>query len=250
MRRASFRDRALVLRTYDFGEADRVVVLLTENHGIVRSVAKGVRRAKSRFGSRVQLFVLLDVHLYPGRNLATITAADTVEYFGSGIIDDYQRYSAACAVLEAAERLALAEGGEDPWLFTSTATTLRTLQTAQHPLLHMDAFFLQAMAHAGWAPSVFNCAQCGRPGPHHVFHAPSGGALCVYCRPSGAREVPEQALRVMWYLERGDVAGATQVISATDAPDHLAGVVDSLTRQHVTTFIERKLASLQVLDQG
>ena len=61
--RENFRDRALVIRTYDFGEADRIIVLLTRNHGLVRGVAKGVRRAKSRFGSRLQLFVNLDVQL-------------------------------------------------------------------------------------------------------------------------------------------------------------------------------------------
>ena len=69
------------MRTYDFGEADRVVVLLTKEHGLVRAVAKGVRKTKSRFGSRVQPFVNIDVQLYPGRNLATITQADTVAYY-------------------------------------------------------------------------------------------------------------------------------------------------------------------------
>ena len=77
--RENFRDRALVIRTYDFGEADRIIVLLTRHHGLVRGVAKGVRRAKSRFGSRLQLFVNLDVQLYPGRNLYTISQADTVD---------------------------------------------------------------------------------------------------------------------------------------------------------------------------
>ena len=93
----------MVIRSYDFGEADRVIVLLTKHHGLVRAVAKGVRRAKSRFGSRLQLFVNLDVQLYSGRNLATITQADTVDYFGAQIIDDYDKYTAACVMLEAAE---------------------------------------------------------------------------------------------------------------------------------------------------
>ena len=92
----------MVVRSYDFAEADRIVVLLTRGHGLVRGVAKGVRRSKSRFGSRVQLFVELDVLLYPGRALANITAADTVSYFGAGIIEDYPRYTTACAALEAA----------------------------------------------------------------------------------------------------------------------------------------------------
>ena len=108
--RENYRDRAVVIRSYDFGEADRVIVLLTQNHGLVRAVAKGVRRAKSRFGSRLQLFVNLDVQLYVGKNLATISQADTVNYFGARLIEDYERYTAACAVLESAERLIYADG--------------------------------------------------------------------------------------------------------------------------------------------
>ena len=45
--RPNWRDRAFVVRTYDFGEADRVIVLLTENHGLIRGVAKGVRKVVS-----------------------------------------------------------------------------------------------------------------------------------------------------------------------------------------------------------
>ena len=105
MARENYRERAVVVHSYDFAEADRIVVLLTRGHGLVRGVAKGVRRSKSRFGSRVQLFVELDVLLYPGRALANITAADTVSYFGAGIIEDYPRYTTACAALEAAVSL-------------------------------------------------------------------------------------------------------------------------------------------------
>ena len=61
MRRGSYRERAVIVRTYDFGEADRIVVFLTRTRGIVRGVAKGARRANSRFGSRLQPFVELSL---------------------------------------------------------------------------------------------------------------------------------------------------------------------------------------------
>ena len=172
--RENYRDRAVVIRSYDFGEADRVIVLLTQNHGLVRAVAKGVRRAKSRFGSRLQLFVNLDVQLYVGKNLATISQADTVNYFGARLIEDYERYTAACAVLESAERLIYADGDGDPYLYNAVVAALEQLQTDE-PTQTLDAFLLQAMAHAGWAPSLFDCAQCQRPGPHHAFHPAVGG---------------------------------------------------------------------------
>ena len=48
------RTEGIVLRTYKLGEADRIVVLLTPDKGMVRAVAKGVRKTKSKFGSRLQ----------------------------------------------------------------------------------------------------------------------------------------------------------------------------------------------------
>ena len=74
------------------GEADRIVTLLTRDHGLVRAVAKGVRRTRSKFGARLEPFAHIDVQLHPGRNL--------------DIVSDYGRYTCACAVLETAERLA------------------------------------------------------------------------------------------------------------------------------------------------
>ena len=49
-----YRDSAVVLRVTKLGEADRIVTLLTRHEGRVRAVAKGVRRTKSRFGSRLE----------------------------------------------------------------------------------------------------------------------------------------------------------------------------------------------------
>ncbi|QGU07922.1 DNA repair protein RecO [Corynebacterium occultum] len=246
MRRESYRDKAVVIRTHDFGEADRIIVLLTRGHGLVRGVAKGVRRAKSRFGSRLQLFVELDVSLYPGRNLATIAGADTLNYFASGIIEDYQRYTAACVVLESAGKLAVVEQGEDPWLYDAVVATLARIRQDPHPELVLDSFLLQAMKHAGWAPSLFDCAQCSAPGPHHAFHPAAGGAVCLNCRPSGSAEIPEQTLHLMWLLSGGFWEAAEPYL---EQPEILSAA-HRLTTAHLQWHLEQKLPSLRILDQG
>ncbi len=237
--RHSYRDRAVVVRTYDFGEADRVIVLLTRDHGLVRAVAKGVRRAKSRFGSRLQLFVDLDVQLYPGRNLATITQADTVGYFGARIIDDYDRYAAACSILEAAERLAFANAEHDSYFYEQVVQAFGEMQDAD-PTAVVDCFLLQAMAHAGWAPSLFDCAQCGAPGPHHAFHPAVGGAACHQCRPPGAAEVDPETLHHLWLLQHGR---ATRPTAAQAAEGH------RLARAHLQWHVERKVTALDAMGQ-
>ena len=67
--RPNFRDEAFVVRTHKLGEADLILVLLTKEHGIVRGVAKGIRKTKSRFGARLDRFSRVNVQLYPGRSL-------------------------------------------------------------------------------------------------------------------------------------------------------------------------------------
>lgn len=234
--RPNFRDRAVVIRTYDFGEADRIIVLLTHHHGLVRAVAKGVRRAKSRFGSRLQHFVDLDVQLYEGRNLHTISQADTVGYYGAHIIDDYERYTAACAALEAAEKLAL---DTDPYFYEALVAAFRDFQH-EPPTRVLDRFLLQAMAHSGWAPSLFDCAQCGKPGPHHAFHPAIGGAACHECRPPGAAEVDPETLHHLWLLAHGHPSTPTPV---QEAEGH------RLATSHLQWHIERKVTALAVMDQ-
>ena len=235
--RPNWRDRAFVVRTYDFGEADRVVVLLTKNHGLIRGVAKGVRKAKSRFGSRLQPFVEVDALIYPGRGLSTIASADTVTYFGARIIDDFDRYAAACAVMETAEKLSFDEA--DPTLFALVQEALKNLQTDQHPTMVLDAFILQATEHAGWGLSLFNCANCGAPGPHKAFNATVGGAVCNNCRSPGSKDVHPETLHEMWLMEQG-----SEVPSIRVAQIHRATVA------HLQFNLETGLKSFKIMEQA
>ena len=100
-----YRDEAIVLRTQKLGEADRIVTLLTRRLGKVRVVGKGVRRTKSRFGSRLEPGMHIDVQCYEGRNLDTVTQVETLDPWGDAIARDYPSYTAATAVLETCDPL-------------------------------------------------------------------------------------------------------------------------------------------------
>ncbi|HEV7684773.1 MAG TPA: DNA repair protein RecO [Pyrinomonadaceae bacterium] len=61
---AVLETEALVLRTYNFGEADKIVVCLTHSSGLIRAVAKGCRKLKSRFGASLEPFTLVKIAYY------------------------------------------------------------------------------------------------------------------------------------------------------------------------------------------
>ncbi|MFP5320208.1 MAG: DNA repair protein RecO, partial [Acidimicrobiia bacterium] len=118
-----YRDEGVVLRTYKLGEADRIVVLATKEHGKVRAVAKGVRKTRSKFGARLEPLSHVALQLYEGRNLDTITQVDGIDAFRP-IRDDLDRYAAAVTVLEVVDQLSM-EGEPDPRRFQMLVGVLR-----------------------------------------------------------------------------------------------------------------------------
>lgn len=254
MARPAYRDQALVIRHYDFGEADAVVVLLTRNNGLVRAVAKGVRSRSRRFAGRLEPFVLSDVQLYRGRSLDLVTSADPLESFNQFIVDNYAKYSAGRAVLAVAE--ALADGEHTPEFFDLCLEAIRAIGIGwpdSVPLTaRVDQFIVCAARLAGWAPVLFECAQCGKPGPHHSFSAPVGGAVCMDCRPSGASRVPEQALRVLWWLLHGQENILMRAAGVWD-PVEFHGVcaaVHDIASTYIEYQVGRKIPALDLVETG
>ena len=96
-----YRDQAVVLRTQKLGEADRIITLLTREHGRIKAVAKGVRRTKSRWGARLEPTSHVDLQLYGGKSLDTITQAVSIEHYGDRLAENYQYWTVASAILEA-----------------------------------------------------------------------------------------------------------------------------------------------------
>ena len=127
-----YSDEAIVLRTHKLAEADRIITLLTREHGVVRAVAKGVRRTTSRFGSRLEPFTHVDLQLAVGRNLDTITQAETRTPYGDPISADYDRYTAASVMLETAERLVSEERQPSVQQYLLLVGALRAMTAGEH----------------------------------------------------------------------------------------------------------------------
>jgi DNA repair protein RecO (recombination protein O) len=240
----TYRDEAIVLRTQRLGEADRIVSLLTRSNGRVRGVAKGVRRTGSRFGARLEPFTHIDVQLYEGRSLDTVTQVESIASHGARLAEDYPRWTSGTAMLEAAERLTPIEKESATQQFLLLVGGLRTLVSGTHDAsLVLDAFLLRSLAIAGWSPSFDDCARCGVIGPHRAFSISGGGALCPDCRGSGATSPAPETLALMGALLSGDWAAA-------DASDMRCRRESSgLTAALVTWHLERGLRSLPLVER-
>jgi DNA repair protein RecO (recombination protein O) len=237
-----YRDEAVVIRTHKLGEADRIVTMLSRYHGLIRAVAKGVRRTTSKFGSRLEPFMVVDIQLHEGRNLDTVSQVETLNAYGGQIIEDYPSFTAATAMVETAEKLA---GGEtSPQQYLLLLGGLRALANQEHESgLILDSYLLRALSVAGWAPSFTDCARCGQPGVHRFLVLQAGGMVCEECKVAGAVKLDEESARLLGALLAGDWAFADA--SSQTARSNASGVVAAYSQWH----IERGLKSLQHVER-
>ena len=136
------RTKAIILRRTNYGEADRILQLLTPEHGKLAAMAKGVRREKSKLAGGIELFAVSDVVLAPGKGeMWTLTGAKMDTFFAH-ILTDYDRMQFGYETIKQTSRLA--EQVSDPAFFRLLLETFNALNDANISLdITVSWFWLQ-----------------------------------------------------------------------------------------------------------
>jgi DNA repair protein RecO (recombination protein O) len=177
---------ALLLRSVDFGESDKIVHLLTPGSGRLTAIAKGARRSVKRFPGTLDLFNHLRVQTYqsrPGR-MVHLQQARLVSAF-EGLRAVPGRFALGCYLLEMLDRVA-PEGGSSQdckRLFDFTLGALGTIAVSDSDLRLRVLLELRALDAAGLRPELRRCVRCGQePSSGRVgFHVADGGLVCERC---------------------------------------------------------------------
>lgn len=239
-----YRDTGVVLRGHLLGEADKILTVFCRETGLVRAVAKGVRRTRSKFGGRLEPMSHVDLQLHTGRSLDIVTQAESIHPYAQYVGSDYARYTAGTAVLETALRLLPVEREPSPALFSLLVGGLHALTvTRREPGLVLDAFALRALAIAGYGPGFDACTRCGAPGPHSTVALDAGGVVCPQCRAPGSAHLPAETVRLLADLLSGDweAAHASEDWSRRRASE----VVTALLQWH----LEQGVRSLRLVER-
>src|SRR5919202_351063 len=189
----ALKTEAIVLRGIRYGEADRVLHLYTPHRGRVSAIAKGVRRARSRFGGRLEPFFRLRLILHEGRSeLLTVTGAETIDAHAR-LRADGPALDVAARACEAVARL-FETGEPHPEVFNLLCHELSLLDrdAARATRANLLAFRLKLLLAAGVAPQLAACASCGAREHLSGFSPSAGGVVCTACEAS-AFALDEQA---------------------------------------------------------
>ncbi len=242
---ATYRDRAVVLRKLDYGEADRIFTLLTRTHGKVGAIAKGVRRPESKLGPSLELYGHVDVMLAKGRGDLDVVA-QVQRMPGLRIAGDVERVSHAALIAELAERVCEDRHPVDG-VYELTVMALDELARETDPRRASAYFLSAALDLLGYAPQLSDCAICGRPlsAKPAAFSAEAGGFLCDRCAQPTMALIPLAAIKVLRLMASGDLDTYRRLRMDRPLIDAVEGVLTAQLEHH----LDRRLKSLQFLHQ-
>jgi len=152
---------AIILSRTDFGEADRILTLLTPEHGKLRLVARGVRRIKSKLAGGIELFSVSHVTYIKGRgDLGTLISARLDKHYGR-IVQDLQRTMTGYDLIKRLHKAT--EDEPEPAYFEILHRTFESLDDLTIPLVLVQAWFsAQLLQLAGHTPDTHHDNQ-GNP---------------------------------------------------------------------------------------
>ncbi len=251
--------QALVLRSVDFGESDRILHLLTPRTGRIAVMAKGARRSRRRFPGTLDFFNRLRVQLErrPRASLARLEHA-ALERVYDRLRTEPPRFALGCYLLELLDRLA-PEGGaarDLRRLFDFALDALETLDRVAPDLRLRTLLELRALDAMGLRPELRACVRCAAPldAAPAGFHVPDGGPLCAGCRRPG-EPVLEVGLGTLRALERAlalDLTRLDRLVLDRRALEEARLLVTRFQRFHIGLELrsERILDGIMGLPQG
>lgn len=176
---------AITLKSYDLNDADKIVVMYSKEKGLVRSVAKGIKRPKSKLGSRLDLLMANNLQLIKGRNMDTICQVQTINNF-KNIREDISKLMITSYLSEIVANFGMENdpSAEEVYnLLYNAMEKVADSKTKTEVLLTAIKFQLKIMLVAGILPELVYCLHCREKlvdKPIH-FSIERGGIFCKCC---------------------------------------------------------------------
>jgi DNA repair protein RecO (recombination protein O) len=203
---------AVVLRTVDYGESDRVVTLFSRERGKLAAFARAARASRRRFGGALEPFTLVTAELTErsgGEGLARLESVNPTSAFPA-IRGDLARIGCAAYAVELVREL-VRDHEPHPPMFDLLVEYLGRLDAAPARPAGLRILELRVLSEAGFQPRLDACARCGTPvaaeGRSLVFSPSEGGLRCSTCgldaAPGAVRLTPGALAALRRWQERG-----------------------------------------------
>ncbi len=240
-----YRTKALVLRSRNLGEADRVLVLFSAECGKFEAVVKGARRQRSRFVGNTLPFNYFEGLFFTGKNLDSLSQVELVHSF-SRLREDLSRFAYASFWVELVDGFLPVEQ-EAEELFRFLLAAFIVLEKTDDVEMVNLAFLARLLKYLGYQPELDCCTCCGRiPESNQFFSAETGGLICSDCSLQYRNLAPVNPELLNWFslLREADLREVQHL--KTGKNDRLK--LFALLSDFIENRLERPLKSRVFLD--
>jgi DNA repair protein RecO (recombination protein O) len=239
---------AIVLSRFDYGEADRILTLITPLNGKLKAIAKGIRRPTSRIGGSLEPFAELHVLLARGRTFEVVTQV-SVGHAWLNLRDSLESAATAWYLAELADRSLEERHSAEP-VYALLHRAYELLDAGMAPGRVARWYEMHLADELGVRPEVDRCVECDRVlevDARFRWVPPLGGVLCDRCPgpPHERTGLSLEALKLLKAYQRQDV----EAIAALRLAPETEREVESALRDFLRHVLEREARSLAFLDE-
>ena len=234
-----YKTEGIVLKSMEFKEADKIVIIYTKDYGKITAIAKGVRKTKSKFGSSLEILTYSIFLFYKGRNLDIVSQTEILESFFS-TSKEVIKFAFAVNCVEVVNRLT-EEREINIGLFNLLKEVLHYLKESNDPKLLSLSFKWQTMSILGYRPSLNHCCRCNKSVEDQeemYFNIKEGGLVCNNC----IAKDKEGCVRVSLYfnkLVRKILITPLSTISNATIPDKKMKELEKITDLYIAYHSEK-----------
>lgn len=248
--RTSHKTEAIVLRRFDYGESDRIIVFYTSDFGKLRGIAKGARRSRKRFSNTLELFCCSRILFSRrGREGLALIEDSSVRCHFPAIREDLDKTLVASYLIDLTDQFTV-EYKKNESLFRLLQCFLQQIDAGSASEALVRFFEIRLLRVTGYEPVLDQCVACKTPlrnGDLYRFHPRAGGVKCESCGRNGDVALPLSPGTIRTLLAGRDIE--MERIGRIGMDPQSLEESRRLMRHFIRHLLGKDLKSVEVLNQ-
>ncbi len=247
-----FTTNVINLKSYNISEADRIVVMYSKEKGLIKGVAKGIKKPTSKLGGRMDMLVANKLLLNKGKTLDTICQAEALNTFFN-LRNDMNKLFYAMYASEIVSNFGIENdpNSEDIYnLFYSFLEKLSKAETKEKSMLSLIKFQLKIMDITGYSIELDECVKClKKPNSEDIyFSIENGGILCKDCSADICKKVkiPQKIVEFLNTLLKEDFNTHTKYDNLVT--EKICDICINLLKNYIEYYSPKKFKTTQMLE--
>lgn len=237
-----YRTEAVIIKAFDFKEADQIVTMFTRDLGKVKAIAKGVKKTKSGLRALVQPFCRSELQLTTSGDMYLVTQGRIIDFFGS-VREDMERALQALYLLELLDK-SVPDREVNHALYDLTLKTLKYIDEHELSPMVLRYFETKLLTLLGYAPVLDHCCGCQTLGSFSFFSPAGGGALCEKCTGEWeTRKTLPAAIAALKTLQQNNMT----ILPRLKLPATVLDEMETILEKYLEYYLERRFSVKELI---